>query len=173
MDTLISPLLPKPPALGPDPAVTEPEIAALIESAAARGATTIAIGSGRTRDALAAADAIAQAWRARGGRVAGTVTWPETAASWLRQAVRFTALETDLWVMTGPEVGWAQMTRRLLWSTSWQPGRTLATAAIGRPAALALVGIQHLRGLAGAGADGTIWTVTDDRIILADPGRTR
>ena len=174
MDTLTSPLLARPPRLGPDTAVTDLEVAALIALATARGARVIAVGSGRTPAALAASDAITHAWRAAGGTVAATVTWPETAASWLRQAQRFAEAPADLWVMTGPETGWAQMTRRLLWSTPWNPARTLATAAIGRQSALALVGARHLPGLSGAGADGTSWTVADDgQITVTDAGRPR
>ena len=175
MNALTSPLLPRPPVLGGgDPAVTAQEVAAIVELARARRAVAVTVGSGRTRNALAAAEAIAAAWQAAGGRLAAAVTWPESAASWLRQAARFTAADTDLWVMTGPEVGWAQMTRRLLWSTLWRPERTLATAAVGRPATLALVGAHHLRGLSGAAADGSVWTVTaDGRLAVGEkPSRS-
>ncbi|MFB6819355.1 hypothetical protein ACFCV8_32965 [Streptomyces sp. NPDC056347] len=159
---MTSPLLVDPPQPGPDLVVTGTEVAALVGLAAARGARSIAVGSGRTPAALAAADAITRAWQAAGGVMATTTTWPETAASWVCQARRFADAPADVWVMTGPEVGWAQVARRLLWSTSWRPDRTLATAAVGRPATLALVGAQQLRGLTGAAANGAIWTVTDD-----------
>ena len=61
--------------------------------------------------------------------------------------------------MAGPATGWAQMTRRLLWSTPWRPERTLAFAAIGAPDVLGLVGADNLPGLAGATADGGSWQV--------------
>ncbi|MEY9932464.1 hypothetical protein ABH926_007115 [Catenulispora sp. GP43] len=171
MDTVTSPLLAWPPQLGPEPGVTELEVSALVELARARGARAIAVGSGRTPAALAAADAIADAWQAVGGTVAAMVSWPETAASWLRQAQRFAEAPADLWVVTGPETGWAQMTRRLLWSTAWRAERTLATAAVGRPSALALVGTHHLRGLSGAAADGTGWSVAGDGRVVLTPER--
>jgi hypothetical protein len=88
------------------------------------------------------------------GTIVCVVTWPEDAASWLRQAVRFAAANPDLWVMTGPHGGWAQMTRRLLWSTSWQPERTIAFADIGTSLAIGLVGAANLSGLSGATVDG-------------------
>ncbi len=88
---------------------------------------------------------IAAAW---GGLVPATVTWPETAASWLRQARRFAAPEPDAWVVAATPAGWAGMTRRLLLSTSWSPHRTIATSA--------LEGFA-LPGLRGARADGTTW----------------
>ena len=95
------------------------------------------------------------------------VTWPEEAASWLRQATRFADAEPDLWVMAGPPRGWAQMTRRLLWSTAWQPGRTIAFAALGTQCAIGLVGAHNLHGLAGVTADGGTWTVCNGTIRLA------
>ncbi|WP_157518682.1 hypothetical protein [Herbidospora mongoliensis] len=57
------------------------------------------------------------------------------------------------------------MTRRLLWSTSWSPTRTLATAGIGDPSTLTLVGLTDLDGLAGASADGTTWLVAHDSFV--------
>ncbi|ADJ46004.1 hypothetical protein AMES_4179 [Amycolatopsis mediterranei S699] len=88
---------------------------------------------------------IAAAWD---GMVLATVTWPETAASWLRQARRFAAPEPDAWVVSATPAGWAGMARRLLLSTSWSPHRTITTSALeGFP----------LPGLRGARADGTTW----------------
>ncbi|MFE2721513.1 hypothetical protein [Kitasatospora sp. NPDC059327] len=162
------------PGPGPDPTITCHELAAVVSLALARGARSIAVGSGRTPAALAGAEALARAWQACGGQVTDTLTWPESAASWLRQARRFAAAPADLWVMTGPATGWAQMTRRLLRSTPWRPDRTLATAAVGHPATLALVGIHHLHGLAGADANGATWTATDDGTGAATgPGTPR
>ncbi|MFB9690562.1 hypothetical protein [Amycolatopsis plumensis] len=90
-------------------------------------------------------DRIAAAW---GGVVLTTVAWPETAASWLRQAHRFAAPEPDAWVVSATPAGWAGMARRLQLSTSWSPHRTFATSALaGYP----------LPGLRGARADGTTW----------------
>ncbi|MYU24804.1 hypothetical protein [Streptomyces sp. SID8352] len=162
MDPLTSPLLKSPARHDADPAVTRAEVAALVRLALARRARTIAIGSGRTPRALETTRLIASAWERAGGIALATVTWPETAASWLRHASRFTDADPDLWMMTGPATGWAQMTRRLLWSTPWRPERTLATAAIGDPRTLALVGPVNLNGLAGTTAHGTTWRVEDD-----------
>jgi hypothetical protein len=71
--------------------------------------------------------------------------------------------------MAGAPVGWAQMTRRLLWSTSWEPGRTIAFAALGTSHAIGLVGADNLPGLAGATADGGTWTVRDGQLHSAAP----
>ena len=59
------------------------------------------------------------------------------------------------------------MTRRLLWSTAWQPGRTIAFAALGTWRAIGLVGAHNLHGLAGVTAVGGTWTVCDGTIHVA------
>ena len=56
------------------------------------------------------------------------------------------------------------MTRRLLWSTPWQPGRTIASAALGTEHAVALVGGRIVPGLAGATADGGTWQVSNGNL---------
>jgi hypothetical protein len=156
-------------AAGSEPA--DAEVSRMTELALCRGARGVAIGSGRSAVAAAAATAFARRWEASGGTVLCVVTWPEEAASWLRQATRFTAADPDLWVMAGTPRGWAQMTRRLLWSTSWQPGRTLAFAALGTQRAIGLVGAHNLQGLAGATADGGTWTVCNGSIQVAPRDR--
>lgn len=173
MTSLTSPLLPTPPSHDVDRSVdqetdllvTEAETATLLCLAHSRHAHDITIGSGRTPRAVATARAIQTAWERDGGRVLRTITWPETAASWLRHARRFADADPDLWVMTGPALGWAQMTRRLLWSTGWAPARTVASAGVGDPRALALVGRHNLDDLAGAYADGSSWLVTDGALV--------
>lgn len=69
--------------------------------------------------------------------------------------------------MTGPPRGWAQMTRRLLWSTSWRPERTIACACLGTRSAIRLVGASNLAGLVGATAAGGTWVIADDRLVSA------
>jgi len=140
---------------------TEAELSRLTELALGRGARSIAIGRGKSPVATRAAAGFARRFQATGGIIICTVTWPESAASWLRQATRFAAADPDLWVMAGPAIGWAQMTRRLLWSTPWQPERTLAFAAIGTGRVIGLVGAHNLPGLTGATADGGTWQVSD------------
>jgi hypothetical protein len=139
---------------------TTAELSRMAELALSRGARNIAIGRGRSHAAIGAAGGFARRWEVTGGTVVCVVTWPESAASWLRQATRFAAADPDLWVMAGPAMGWAQMTRRLLWSTSWRPERTIAFAAIGAEDVIGLVGAHALAGLAGATADGSTWQVS-------------
>jgi hypothetical protein len=164
----LSPRLP--PSLACDPAGSGPgsaELRRMTELALRRGARRVAVGGGRSAAAAATVKAFTRRWESGGGTVLTVVTWPEEAASWLRQATRFADEEPDLWVMAGPPRGWAQMTRRLLWSTPWQPGRTLAFAALGTWRAIGLVGAHNLQGLAGATADGGSWTVCQDDLLPA------
>ncbi len=146
------------------PEPTEAELDRVTGLALRRGARQVAVGRGRSAATARAVAAFCGGWEARGGTVLDVVTWPEEAASWLRQAIRFAAADPDVWVMAGDPRGWAQMTRRLLWSTPWQPGRTLAFAALGTQGAVELVGAHNLQGLAGATADGGSWTVCNGNI---------
>jgi hypothetical protein len=164
MEAVTSPLLRAPAHCDADLPVTNAELAGIVELARSRDARTIAIGSGRGTCSITNAHAIGTAWERAGGRALETITWPETGASWLRHATRFAAADPDLWVMTGPGTGWAQMTSRLLWSTGWDPARTIVTAGIGDPGTLALVGLCNLEGIAGADTDGTTWLVTSGSV---------
>lgn len=110
--------------------VTEAELDRLVELALRRDTRSVAIGCGRLPAATRAAARFARNWEARGQTVLDIVTWPEEAASWLRKTTRLAAADPDLRVVAGFPRGWAQMTRRLLWSTPWEPGRTIAFAAI-------------------------------------------
>jgi hypothetical protein len=156
-------------AAGPEP--TDAEMSRMTELALCRGARRIAVGRGRPAATARAVAAFTRRWEASGGTVLDVVTWPEEAASWLRQATRFAAADPDLWVMAGAPLGWAQMTRRLLWSTPWQPGRTLAFANLGIQHAIELVGAHNLQGLAGATSDGGTWTICNGSIQTAPRGK--
>jgi len=123
--------------------MTGPELEAIVRLIGR--ARHVVIGTAADSASRADGERIAAAW---GGPVLATVTWPETAASWLRQARRFAAPDPDAWVVSATPAGWAGMTRRLLKSTSWSPHRTVLTAA--------LTGF-HLPGLRGVRADGTTW----------------
>ncbi|MFB7517299.1 hypothetical protein [Streptomyces sp. NPDC056144] len=139
----------------------------LLEDMGVRGGA-VALGHGRDPASRAAAEAFADAWQARGGRLAAVVDWPEDAASWLRQARRLTEPEPDAWVVAGGPVGWAQMSRRLRHSTAWDPGRTVGFASTGDSRVAAAVGPGVLDGMRGATADGGVWTVGRGWIVESD-----
>jgi len=84
------------------------------------------------------------------------------------------ALRRDARTVTighGRSAAAAQMTRRLLWSTPWEPGRTIAFAALGTERAVGLVGADNLSGLTGATAHGGTWAVRDGQLIRPRRGR--
>ena len=123
--------------------MTDAELEALVKLIGP--ARHIVLGTATDPASRADGERIAEAW---GGLVLATVTWPETAASWLRQARRFAAPDPDVWVVSATPAGWAGMTGRLLRSTSWRPDRTVVTS---KSADIRLPGIR------GARADGTTW----------------
>lgn len=123
--------------------MTDAELEALVKLIGP--ARHIVLGTATDPASRADGERIAEAW---GGLVLATVTWPETAASWLRQARRFAAPDPDVWVVSATPAGWAGMARRLLRSTSWRPDRTVVTS---KSADVRLPGIR------GARADGTTW----------------
>ncbi|MEU8634048.1 hypothetical protein AB0C38_17875 [Amycolatopsis sp. NPDC048633] len=123
--------------------MTDAELEALVKLIG--GARHIVIGTAADPASRADGERIADAW---GDLVLATVTWPETAASWLRQAQRFAAPDPDIWVVSATPAGWAGMTRRLQMSTSWSPHRTVVTAALAE---------VRQPGVRGARADGTTW----------------
>lgn len=165
-----SPLLP-PGMTGPmaETQATDAELNRMTELALSRGARAVATGRGNSPAAARAVGEFTRRFQATGGIIICAVTWPESAASWLRQATRFAAADPDLWVMAGPATGWAQMTRRLLWSTSWQPERTLAFAAVGTRHVIGLVGAHNLPGLTGATPDGGTWQVSQGMLQVPPP----
>ncbi|MFD4474887.1 hypothetical protein ACFWPU_02075 [Streptomyces sp. NPDC058471] len=146
----------------PAPAAhTEAELAALIDLLTLPKARieTVTVGHSRDVASRAAAETFAAAWTARGGTVLTTVSWPETAASWLRPAHRLTAEIPDAWVLAAAPLGFAQLVRRLRHSTDWDPARSYAFASLHDSRVPALAGDDVLHGLRGATADGAPWDV--------------
>jgi hypothetical protein len=127
--------------------MTDAELEALVRLVGR--ARHIVLGTAADPVSRANGERIASAW---GGPVLATVTWPETAASWLRQARRFAAPEPDVWVVSATPAGWAGMARRLTASASgspqWSPYRTVVTATLEE---------CPFPGLRGARADGSSW----------------
>ncbi|TGZ10557.1 hypothetical protein [Streptomyces rhizosphaericola] len=150
---------------------TGAELAALTALLARSRKQIGAVAVGRSRDApsRAAAEAFTAAWEARGGTVLAVVDWPESAASWLRPAVRLTERAPDAWVVAAAPLGFAQLARRLRHSTDWDPARTYAFAALGDPRLPDLAGDGTLHGLRGATADGGTWEVRHDEVAVLPP----
>lgn len=145
------------------------EVEWLVTLASSRGASTITLGHARDQNSAAAVHAFAALWTASGRTVLRIVDWPENAASWLRQAHRFAEPEPDLWVVAGRPLGWAQMARRLTWSTSWRSRDTLAFSSLAAPSTQELAGPTILEELSGALPNGRIWRMRDSQIVI-EPG---
>ncbi|QZY14133.1 hypothetical protein [Streptomyces decoyicus] len=159
----------------PSPAPhSDAELAALLALLTAPGTRIATVVVGHSRDAASrsSAAAFAEAWRALGRLpVLAVVDWPESAASWLRAANRFTAEAPDAWVVAAAPLGWAQMSRRLRHSTDWDPARTYGFAALGDSRGPALAGQTTLHGMRGVTADGGIWTVDRSWVTQQLPAR--
>ncbi len=146
-----SPLPRLPVPARPPVACTVAEVATLLRLLAALPADTLVIGTAADPVSRANAALLAAAWP---GEVLDTVVWPEAAASWLRQARRFTAPAPDAWLVTGTPAGWVGMGRRLAHSTGWSPRRTVATSGLADPVLVAAGGPDTFDGLRGARPDG-------------------
>ncbi|MEU8686043.1 hypothetical protein [Streptomyces sp. NPDC048611] len=87
----------------PSPAPhTETELVALLDllTAPRPPIATVVVGHSRDAAACASAAAFVEAWCGIGREPAlAMVDWPDSAASWLRAAHRFTAEEPDAWVV--------------------------------------------------------------------------
>ncbi|WP_329154331.1 hypothetical protein OIU91_39270 [Streptomyces sp. NBC_01456] len=157
----------------PSPAPhTDAELAALLDLTTSSRAriSTVVVGHSRDTASRTAAAAFVDGWRARGRLpVLAVVDWPESAASWLRAASRFTTGAPDAWVVAAGPLGWAQMSRRLRHSTDWDPARTYGFAALGDSRLPALAGPGTLQGLRGADAEGGIWTIDRGWVVHRPP----
>jgi len=130
---------------------------------------TIMIGHSRDPASRAAAQAFAGAW-AQHHRTATlpTIDWPETAASWQRQAARMTAHRPDAWVIAAAPLGFMQLARRLSSCPGWAPERVVAFASLHDARLPAITGSTILHGLCGATADGRTWRIRH-RAVLIEP----
>jgi CelD/BcsL family acetyltransferase involved in cellulose biosynthesis len=126
-----------------------PEVAALVRLLWTLRPAAGTIGSAADPVSRANAGLLADAWP---GAVLDTVVWPEAAASWLRQARRFTAQGPDAWLVTGTPAGWLGMARRLARSTNWSAARTVATSGLAETSAA-------FPGMRGTYPDGRTWAV--------------
>jgi hypothetical protein len=145
---------------------TDAEITAVFTLLRELRATCIVLGTSSDAVSRANGARIARAWP---GAVLATVEWPESAASWLRQARRFAEPAPDAWVVAASPAGWIGMGRRLACSTAWSPRRTIATASLADPALIAAGGLGTFDGLRGANGDGSTWEIT--RTILTTRSR--
>lgn len=80
------------------------------------------VGHDRKPASLARAQAFLEVWCGSGGQVGAVVSWPQTAASWLRPAIRL-ADDADTWVVADVPHGWAGLGPRLAATALWDRSR--------------------------------------------------
>jgi hypothetical protein len=163
-----SPVITRPIPDAPAQAMTEAEERAVIRllKAMRPHPVTVVIGAARDPRCADASERLAALWHDQGGVVLDTVTWPEHAASWLRQAHRLIRPAPDAWIVAGLLPGFVQLGRRLALSTGWDPARTVATASLAHESLIANGGIGTFDHLRGARRDGSTWEII--RTLLID-----
>ena len=122
-------------------------------------ATLVNVGHGRGDRSVAQAEEFIRFWCDSGGELGAVVSWPNTAASWLRPACRFAAGAPDAWVVAAEPQEWCGFGPRLVATGSWRPGRTVAFSG--------LAGLSTgIDGVRGATEDGAGWMFFDGRLVV-------
>jgi hypothetical protein len=116
------------------------------------------VGHGRDPVAAACAARFVRAWEAEGYEVGSVVSWPPTAASYLRAACRLAAGTPDAWVVADSPEGWAPVAERLAAVGTWLPARTVGFSMLAVPRLAGLTGAAATEGLSGSLRDGRTWT---------------
>jgi hypothetical protein len=120
------------------------------------GPVVVNVGHGRDRDSILRARAFLHGWAEHGGHIGAVVSWPPSAASWLRPAARL-ARGADTWVIADQPGGWAGIGPRLAATGRWRADRTVAFSGLADPTLPSLAGVPATDGLRGATHDGRIW----------------
>jgi hypothetical protein len=144
------------------------ELETVLALVRAQDAVLVNVGHGRSARAVAAAEQFTRAWLDSGGELGVVVSWPVTAASWLRPACRFAHGAPDVWVVADEPAGWAGFGRRLAAQPGWRARRTVGFAGLADPALPELAGRRATDGLRGARTDGTVWTFADGRLEILE-----
>jgi hypothetical protein len=129
---------------------------------------SVNVGHGRDPASIVRAEAFAGAWTDLGGDIGVVVSWPATAASWLRQARRLAA-GADTWVVADTPSGWAGIGPRLAATGLWRADRTVAFPGLDDPALSRVAGPAATEGLRGVSADGCTWQHTNGWLRTGRP----
>jgi hypothetical protein len=132
---------------------------------------TVNVGHGRDPGSSARGRAFADAWAGLGGDLGVVVSWPASAASWLRQARRLSA-GADTWVVADTPGGWAGIGPRLAATGLWRADRTVAFPGLDDPALCRVAGLVATDGLRGVSADGRTWQFANGWLHTQRPARS-
>ncbi len=140
------------------------ELAAVLGLVRADGPALVNVGHGRDAHSASCARAFAEAWEAEGGLVGAMVSWPRTAASWLRPTRQLVCGPPDVWVIADEAAGWPDVGRRLSTTLLWRASRTVAFAGLADPLLPLRAGRDATEGIRGAYRDGRIWVFDDGEL---------
>jgi hypothetical protein len=156
-----------------EPAPADPaELATVLRLVRELAPGVVNLGHGRAPGSVARARAFERAWRERGGHLGIVVSWPATAASWLRPATRL-ARGADTWVVADDPAGWTGIGPRLAGTGAWWPARTVAFAGLCDPRLPLLAGPAPTDGLRGATRDGHVWRIAGGWLRTGTPDTDR
>jgi hypothetical protein len=136
-----------------------------------RGAILVAVGHADTTLDTAVAHAFAGHWRRHGGEISTIVSWPHSAASWQRPALRLVAGAPDAWVVSDSAAGWRRIGPRLVATGRWRARDTFAFDALADHRLPALAGHDATEGLSVALPDGQRRTFRDGCLTAGHGGR--
>ncbi|WP_249123940.1 hypothetical protein [Saccharopolyspora erythraea] len=153
--------------------MTGVEVAKVVELLRELEATLVNVGHGRDVGSDERAARFVRAWSAVGGEIGAVVSWPASAASWLKPACRLVSGAPDAWVVADEPTGWTGFCRRLAAVGGWRPDRTVAFSGLTDPLLPAAVGAGATEGMRGAASDGTGWMFADGRLITEVPEQGR
>jgi hypothetical protein len=138
------------------PAQLQRELDAVVHLVRGLRPGVVNVGHSRDDISIARVDAFIEAWAETGGTVGAIVSWPTSAASWLRQARQLSA-GADTWVIADTPTGWAGIGPRLADTGLWRADRTVAFPGLDDVTLTRLVGPAATEGLRGASTDGGTW----------------
>jgi hypothetical protein len=111
-----------------------PSAARVLALIAAMDVARVGVGHARDHKSSVLAAACVDAWTDRGGEITAVVSWPDEAASGLRQAQALTAGAPDAWLIAGPIASLRRVCDRLARRADWDPARTVVFATVGEGA---------------------------------------
>jgi len=137
------------------------EVAGVVALVRSSGARLVNVGHGRDRASVRRARRFLRVWLdggvETGAEVGEVVSWPATAASWLRPARRLASGAPDAWVVADQADAWAKLCVRLA-ATAWRADRTFCFPGLDQPKLVSQIGADLVEGMRGIG-DGGRWAI--------------
>jgi len=139
---------------------------------------SLSIGHNREETNINIAACIANKWietqnwvRSEGGYILNVVDWPESAASWLRQAKQLNQDNPDAWVIISSFKSAMQILQRLSAEKNWIPERTFCLFSSNCEMMNKITPWAGLNGLKGLLTNGRRWIIEEEKLIIIPKGR--